>query len=180
MIKLNVGCNAVIFEGWDNIDLYPGPPEIILHDARTRFPYSNNSVDFIFSEHFIEHLTAEEGLFYFQECYRMLKPGGVVRTSTFCIDEIMENCVTDEKWEKYSKILLNGHFLHLTRTQFFNFAVYEGHAHKYMYNNTEMERMLICAGFKQCCIEEKKISKYPELCDKEWRTNSNCIVEAVK
>jgi predicted SAM-dependent methyltransferase len=180
MIKLNVGSNAVMFEGWDNLDLYPGPPGVIQHDARTRFPYEDNSIDFIFSEHFIEHLTAEEGLFYFQECYRMLKPGGVVRTSTFCIDEIMLNCVSDEKWNIYKEKMLNGQFKHLSRVEFFNFAVYEGHAHKYMYNIHEIARILELAGFRSYCCPIKRESMYPELCNREWRDNSNCIVEAVK
>lgn len=179
MIKLNVGCNDVIFEGWTNMDLHPHVGAI-QHDARQPFPYGDNSIDFMFSEHFIEHLNETESLVYLKECHRILKPGAVVRTSTFCIDEIMRNCVTDLKWDEYKKTLLGGRFSHLARTQFFNLAVHEAGIHKYMWNNDELIRYLEVAGFSNFNTPLKRESTYIELQALEWRDNSNCIVEAIK
>jgi predicted SAM-dependent methyltransferase len=34
----------------------------------------------VYSEHFIEHLEKEEGINFFKEMYRIMKPGGVIRT----------------------------------------------------------------------------------------------------
>jgi len=179
MIKLNVGCNDVIFKDWVNMDIYPYNGAI-KHDARSRFPYDDNSIDFIYNEHFIEHLTSDEGIKYFKECYRILKPSGVVRTSTFNIDELMLICSSDEKWENSKNIYLSGQYKHLTRTQFFNFAIYEGNAHKHMYNPDELTQIMRESGFLQFNYPQKRISNYPELCNLEWRSNSNCIVEGVK
>jgi predicted SAM-dependent methyltransferase len=52
----------------------------IIHDL-TKFPYpfKDKSVDAIFSSHFVEHLDGDERIKFFNECYRILKPGGVMR-----------------------------------------------------------------------------------------------------
>jgi predicted SAM-dependent methyltransferase len=52
----------------------------IVHDL-TVFPYpiEDESVDAIFSSHFVEHLDGFERMKFFDECYRILKPGGKMR-----------------------------------------------------------------------------------------------------
>jgi SAM-dependent methyltransferase len=40
---------------------------------------SDRSFDFVFAEHFIEHLFLDEALFLFDEVFRLLRPGGVFR-----------------------------------------------------------------------------------------------------
>lgn len=178
-MKLNVGCADVLLPGWTNIDINPRP-DVMQHDARSRFPLNDSSVSFIFSEHFIEHLNEQDGKNFFKDCFRMLKPGGVVRTSTFDIDDIMINCHSEEKWGTYKMWLYGGMFAHMTRVQFFNLAVHEGGNHKYMYNPDEIIRFLREAGFTQFNIPQMKESTFPELQNLEYRCNSNCIVEAIK
>lgn len=177
-MKLNIGSNAKLMEGWINIDIEPMAD--VQHDARTPFPYPDNSVFFIFSEHFIEHLNEPEGKLFFKECFRILKPGGVIRTSTFCIDEVMENMCNDEKWNAYKQVLYDGMFKNWERIAFFNLTVYQGGYHKHMYNNNQMIKFLLESGFTKFNTPQNKKSIYPELCDLEWRQNSVCIVEAIK
>ena len=52
----------------------------VVHDL-TKFPYpfKNESVDAIFSSHFLEHLDGFERMKFFDECYRILKPKGKIR-----------------------------------------------------------------------------------------------------
>lgn len=52
----------------------------IVHDL-TKFPYpfKSGSVDAVFSSHFVEHLDGPERMKFFDECYRILKPGGKMR-----------------------------------------------------------------------------------------------------
>lgn len=45
-----------------------------------RLPFDDASMDFIFSEHFFEHLFFNESIALFKECRRILKPNGVIRT----------------------------------------------------------------------------------------------------
>lgn len=43
-------------------------------------PFEDASMDFIFSEHFFEHLFYDESIALLKECRRILKPNGVIRT----------------------------------------------------------------------------------------------------
>lgn len=43
-------------------------------------PFSDNTFTFIYSEHFFEHLFFDEASWLFKELFRILKPGGVIRT----------------------------------------------------------------------------------------------------
>ena len=66
---------------WDGVrdEPYPG---CFVYDM-TKLPMKgvdDNTYDGVYSEHFIEHLTREEGIAYFKEMLRIMKPGGVVRT----------------------------------------------------------------------------------------------------
>jgi predicted SAM-dependent methyltransferase len=179
MLKLNIGCNDVLMEGWINTDLHPHNGAV-QHDARTPFNFTDNSVDFIYSEHFIEHLNEAEGVNFFKEAYRMLKPGGVIRTSTFCIDDLMLNLSNEERWKIYSETLYGGQFKHMSRIEFFNLSVYDAYDHKHMYNVSEMVRNLKKAEFSHFVMPQPGKSSYDELKDLEYRCNSNCIVEAIK
>jgi SAM-dependent methyltransferase len=64
--------------GWLTADVITGD---IYCDARRRLPFPSNSLDFAFSEHFLEHLTFGEALRFLAEVRRILKPGGVLRAS---------------------------------------------------------------------------------------------------
>ena len=80
--KLHVGCGDRAIRGWCNIDVAHLTAEVQYVDALKCIPFDSESFQFIFSEHFIEHLTYEDGLLFFKEASRVLKKGGVLRTST--------------------------------------------------------------------------------------------------
>ena len=83
MKKLHLGCGRNILDGWINTDYNTakfGGSEYL--DVTKKFPYNNNSVDYIFSEHMIEHITYHEGKFMLEESFRVLKSGGKIRIST--------------------------------------------------------------------------------------------------
>lgn len=73
MKKLHFGCGPHRIDGWENYDRDV--------DLTKPLPFDDNSVDYIFSEHVVEHLTPQEAWRYFEECFRILTHGGVVRTT---------------------------------------------------------------------------------------------------
>lgn len=76
-VNLNLGCGEVYLSGWINIDNRNDDVKLDLrHDLSRGLPFDDNSVDFIFNEHFLEHLTPEQGVTLLKECYRVLKVGG--------------------------------------------------------------------------------------------------------
>jgi predicted SAM-dependent methyltransferase len=52
------------------------------HDQTALYPIASRSVDWVFSEHFIEHITLEQAVAWLRELHRLLRPGGIVRIST--------------------------------------------------------------------------------------------------
>jgi predicted SAM-dependent methyltransferase len=79
--KLQIGCGYHILPGWLNTDFEKHPDAVFL-DATKRFPFPDETFEYVFSEHMIEHITFEQGHFMLVECYRVMKPGGVVRIAT--------------------------------------------------------------------------------------------------
>lgn len=63
----------------------PWPSNPRLRDCRKRLPFSNHSVDFIYTSHFIEHLPRYEAAKLLAECKRILRPSGVLR---ICIPDV--------------------------------------------------------------------------------------------
>ena len=78
--RVNVGCGKDVRQGWWNLDYiyFPGVDE--MRDA-TR-PWRHRNLDFVFSEHFIEHLSLFQAIDFLTHAGNALRKGGVIRLST--------------------------------------------------------------------------------------------------
>jgi predicted SAM-dependent methyltransferase len=74
--KVHLACGANLLAGWENYDLRPSTPDVRFINLLHTFPFDNNSVDFIFFEHAVEHFDEVDGYKIMQEIHRVLKPGG--------------------------------------------------------------------------------------------------------
>ncbi|GLQ50375.1 hypothetical protein GCM10010872_18240 [Dyella flava] len=80
--KLHIGCGNHTLNDFINADLHPTSPHVFHLDATKRFPFSDQSFDFIFTEHMIEHISYKDGVNMLSECHRILRKGGRIRIST--------------------------------------------------------------------------------------------------
>jgi predicted SAM-dependent methyltransferase len=80
--KLHLGCGWNLLPGWLNTDYLPQCREALYLDVRRPFFFHDETFDYIFSEHMIEHMSYHEGLNMLRECHRVLKKSGRVRIST--------------------------------------------------------------------------------------------------
>ena len=76
---LNIGCGHRFHRDWVNIDVDPASPEVIKADIINGIPYPDNHFDVVYHSNVLEHLPAHLGKKMIQECYRVLKPGGLLR-----------------------------------------------------------------------------------------------------
>lgn len=76
---LNVGCGRRYHGGWINLDLDSTDPSVIEHDATDGLPFGDNHFDAVYHSHVLEHIEPSQGESLIAECYRVLKPGGVLR-----------------------------------------------------------------------------------------------------
>ena len=134
MTKLHLGCGPVIHPGWVNIDnaRYPGVDKVL--DVTKGLPYKD--VQFIFAEHFIEHIAYPKALDLLRECRRVLRDDGVLRLSTPNLDWVW---ITHYKLEKTDEEAVQGCFA-LNRA-------FRGWGHEFLYNETTLCATLAEAGF---------------------------------
>ncbi len=106
-MKLHLGCGSLTPAGWVNIDgswnarLAKMPrvrwllrtagiltqsqydtvwsPNIFIHDLRKPLPFPDGSASAIYAPHFLTELHFENAMRLLKECYRVIKPGGVLR-----------------------------------------------------------------------------------------------------
>ena len=77
--RLNLGCGSQVHPEWTNVDIMPRHPGVINHDLNKRLPFADASFEVVYHSHVLEHLTKAHGKAFVGECYRVLKPGGILR-----------------------------------------------------------------------------------------------------
>ena len=71
MVYLNLGCGNVFHEDWINIDHISSSKQVKQYDISKNIPLENDSVDFLYHSHVLEHLTKKNGLIFLKECHRV-------------------------------------------------------------------------------------------------------------
>lgn len=86
-VLINIGAGDWECPGWTNLDYSSDTYSVdqnrhsfMEYDIRNdRIPFEDSSVDAVFCSHVIEHIETEYVLNMIKECYRVMKPGAVVR-----------------------------------------------------------------------------------------------------
>ena len=172
--RLHLGCGTNILDGWANLDLNDGPG-VIRCDLTRRLPVASSSVDLIFSEHFVEHISHAQARVLIAECRRVLKPGGIIRISTPNLKALVREYSlgrvtewTDVGWSPSSPCTLLNEGLRLW-------------GHQYVYDAGELTALLADAGFQNIAAVEWRLSEHPLLCGLEQRPyHDDVLLEAVR
>ena len=87
--KLQLAASNNLLSGWLNTDIFLNHKGVAYLDATRRFPFKDNTFDYIMAEHMIEHLSYSGAQVMLKECFRVLKPGGRVRIATPDLDVLL-------------------------------------------------------------------------------------------
>lgn len=75
-MKIDIGCGSKKKEGFIGIDQYAMPGvDKVCKIGKEPLPFEDNSVEEVYSSHFIEHLNSEERVQFYNEIYRVMKVG---------------------------------------------------------------------------------------------------------
>lgn len=75
-LKLDLGCGKKKKEGFIGVDAIPFEGVDLVADLKQGdWPWEDNSVDEVYSRHFVEHLTGRERISFFNELYRVMAAG---------------------------------------------------------------------------------------------------------
>lgn len=142
-IKVHFACGTVYIEGWLNIDGLSSHKHDLTLDLRRKIPLANNSAAFIFCEHFVEHLAYPDGiLYFFRECHRILKPGGILRVSVpdagLYLKKYIEN---DNDFFNKERPGTQSHM------EAINHVFRQGSQHLWAFDNEELARLIKKSSF---------------------------------
>jgi len=88
---LNVGCGSKIAKNgnWTNIDMGTQSTEdVIKCDLLIGFPFGNGEFDVVYHSQVLEHFPKDKSAYFILECYRVLKPGGILRVVVPDLEDI--------------------------------------------------------------------------------------------
>lgn len=173
--RLHVGCGKNYFKGWINADIDPRAELIIFLEKKLPFP--DNSLERIYSEHVLEHLPYKTGIFFLQQAYRTLKPGGILRIAMPDLDDLIDGYQKD--WRRFDWVNWKEFAFIKTRAEMINIA-FRWWGHQHLYNQEELTRALADAGFSKFDFVEHSQSEHDDLRNLETRSDSKLIAEAIK
>jgi len=107
MKLLNIGCGRTTHPDWLNLDIAPTNPIVKSFDFRRGLPAESETTDACYSSHVLEHARLDEAKFLIQDCFRVLKPGAIVRIVVpdletivreylHCLDQVRQGDRTSE------------------------------------------------------------------------------------
>lgn len=152
-IKLCIGSGKDKRSGWLNTDYAPSMGVMYL-DATRKFPFSEKSTDYIYTEHMIEHISLTYAKKMLEECFRVLRNGGVLRIATPDLNN-MVRLLTDrtaDETTRYSQ-WLNKTFGDAYAKKYFdnpciafNLAMHEW-GHQFIFDEFTLRQLLNEVGF---------------------------------
>lgn len=176
-IKLHWASGARILPDWINIDGWCKRGIDYVMDLRCKLPFADNSVNYVFMEHALEHFNLSNGISVLRELHRVMAPGGVIR---IIVPDLERYCsaylASDHDWFE----LAGPKFT--TLAEGLNY-VFLNHFHRFMYDFESLSLTLRETGFKHIIRSSHLASEHEELrqdMDLLNRKALNLYVEARK
>ncbi len=190
-MKINLGSGPYKGEqGWTNIDCIGGAD--IKADLTNGIPFDSNTIESIYSSHFLEHLYYPEICKLLLEAFRVIIPGGkisiCVPNAKLFIQSYMNNDLkavcfqSGEIMRVPSFIIMPGESIYpeaLIKTgssiDWVNYIAYSNSEHKYMFDEENLISHLRRAGFKKACLR-----KFDPKLDNKHAKFSSIYAHAIK
>jgi len=88
--KVNLACGGVYVadNGWVNLDYASFSRDVCQANLLGRLPLPDDSVELVYSSHFLEHIPRDMVTHFLGECLRILHPGGVLRLAVPDLENI--------------------------------------------------------------------------------------------
>ena len=155
------------------------PSDVVWRDVSKRLPYEDDCVDKIYSSHLLEHLDKERGEALLQECFRVLKKGGIFRLVVpdleFHARRYLQHVSGDGSAARvpHDDFLWNIYGAYLEKRRY-------GATHRYMYDWPTLQLVLGQIGFSKIIRQGFQEGLDPELCSLDNRPEESLHIDAIK
>tara|TARA_Y100000034_G_C6905855_1_gene420294 strand:+ start:4714 stop:5277 length:564 start_codon:yes stop_codon:yes gene_type:complete len=150
-MKVHVGSGKNYLQGWINCDInsnHKYDREWDLLSSVT--PFDDNSVDYIFTEHVLEHFTLKQAISILKTFRSVMKQGAVLRVVVPSLESLIEGYLYDEHFlDTYNSTFTDRKAAF--KAQLFNRTFYE-YGHKNMFDKQLLLFALRSAGFRHCDV----------------------------
>jgi SAM-dependent methyltransferase len=139
-LRLHLGSASALKEGWVNIDLVGHSADIAWNLLRP-LPFPDESAEAVFHEHVLEHFPAADALRLLEDCFRVLRPGGVLRVGVPDAGAYARSYV--EGGRGVIDAIRPGRPTAMVALT----ELFYGHGHRSMYDAETLELFVAAAGF---------------------------------
>ena len=151
--KINIGGGEWRKNGWENLDIIF---DYKLEDELLK-PFFDNSIDYIYTSHCIEHLNFDTSSILLNDVYKKLKKGGVLRIVVPDVDKLLKiyDKYKDNSNYKFYNDKTRGHYtlkdsiLELFGFNLENNRFLDKSMHLSFYSLSSLQLLLISSGFKK-------------------------------
>lgn len=130
-------------------------------------PFEDESVDFVFSSHMLEHLFLDDARRLVSDIFRVLKPGGLVRIG------VPDLAVALDLYRRGDKEQALGFFFTPSRSGLFD-------RHHYLYDFDLLRDLLASVGFVEIERRQYRTGRLPDVSVLDNRPEETLFVEAGK
>jgi len=173
-VLVNLGSGHYPLAGWVNVDLDLDSRPDVCADFKGGLPFRDGCADFMHTEDFIDTLELEQAATFLYECYRILKPGGVIRVLTPDVEKLArmylhEPVALKALWRDHVGVPL----VYGTAGEILNVGMRFTN-HTFLYDAETFALLASGCGFgvKQVPCQ---LSEYNELCGLDVRSPENAI-----
>jgi len=85
---VNLGCGSRFHPDWVNADIVPCDPSVMRCDLSQRLPFPDGDFDVVYHSNVLEHIRRDAAPAFMRECFRVLKPGGILRVAVPDLERI--------------------------------------------------------------------------------------------
>jgi predicted SAM-dependent methyltransferase len=89
MQYLNLGCGSRFQPSWTNVNFISTGKGVIAHNLTQGIPFADESFDVVYNSHVLEHFPIVPAESFIRECYRVLRPSGILRIVVPDLEQIV-------------------------------------------------------------------------------------------
>ena len=181
--KLQIGAHVCVMPGWLNTDLYPQSIRSVTLDATKTFPFPDESFDYVFSEHQLEHIGYQDALIMLGECRRILRREGKIRIALPSLDRLLQlfGPTRTDLQERYIRNVTNINYPSVQSPNpcFAINSTFMNWGHRFIWDQATLSETLESKGFARVQFFKPGQSDDPNLSGIETRTSEMDMYETM-